>query len=251
MFDLLASILARAVMQNAFAPGVTPAMRVNRNLPLETNPLPADSLSKLTAGYVLRWQVGDQYHTAVQQPTGTWVLDNAIAEMAFEELDHEGMAEFLRRLDKGVVVEIIKPASEFMTVSEVFEAICEANGIGDDEDDEDDDNCDETGRLLIDLKPANAQFNDVLRILKNCGPGTAVSWVGGPSGYTVERRDAIHWKLVGRTDEECRDWYYFRNNFVQDLGSGLFGDCGVINNGQLAKIIMRPDVKRANLAFPQ
>lgn len=114
-------------------------------------------------------------------------------------------------------------------------------------------------RAEVEILPGRETLNSLRRVFRNLTPGTDVWWLGRVCGYRVRKVTPLYWVVVDpdtydRLDEdEARRWFYFncdKSERVQDRGAESGLGVGVINNGQLARILKRSDIKAASLIFP-
>lgn len=139
--------------------------------------------------------------------------------------------------------------SEGDNLTKVFRQMMEAlsDGFVDVEDDEDDED--------IKLHPDDETSESFRRTLRNIPLGSEVSWVGKCWGYRVRKMTSTYWGVVdpdthNRLDEdEAARWYYFNcgKQSVVDQGDYTGLGSGAVNNGQLTRILQRPDVHSVNL----
>ena len=139
--------------------------------------------------------------------------------------------------------------SEGDNLTKVFRQMMEAlsDGFVDVEDDEDDSDEDDED---IKLHPDDETSESFRRTLRNIPLGSEVSWVGKCWGYRVRKMTSTYWGVVDpdthdRLDEdEAARWYYFNCGLQSVVDQGDFTGLGsgAINNGQLTRILQRPDV---------
>lgn len=111
----------------------------------------------------------------------------------------------------------------------------------------------------IEINPADDDPEKLQRFLRNLTPGTQVSWTGRSCGYRVRKMVSTYWAVVDPdihtrlTGDEARNWYYFTcgTRAVVDLGEFADLGAGVINNGQLARILQYGDVHSVYLYPPK
>ena len=244
---------------------------------LELPPIPEKNLEECDPGMTIRWEQDGQPRAAIRT-ADAWLVTNyysscTSATLAGMLVDGDARSiQIIRPAEHFMTPEETLAAICAANDLEVPSPLMDEKPEGDDEDeDEDEDSTPEDGNLTkvfrqmmealsdgfaddddedIELHPNIETSESFRRILRDIPLGSEVSWGGKSWGYRVRKMTSTYWGVVDpdthdRLDEdEAARWYYFNcgKQSVVDQGDYTGLGSGAINNGQLTRILKRPDV---------